>query len=133
MNWLIGWRLNAVLALGVVITLGCLYSWGAHNGLAAERERMKPVIAAYELRIARLLDQLKIADDKIATANAAVDQLKVEADERKKASKAAVKAARTLADRYRLRASQIAAARPAGDQCIAARDLIVSTLKEERQ
>ena len=133
MKWLIGWRLHAVLVAGAVITLGCLYAWGAHNGLEAERERMKPVIAAYELRIARLLDKLRIADDEIATANAAVDQLKADADERAIKAAAEIKAAKTLADRYRLRASQIAAARPTGDQCLAARSLIHDTLAEERK
>lgn len=133
LEWFVGWRLKATLAIGLVVALGCIYALGSHNGLAAERERMKPVIAAYEVRIARLLDQLRIADDKIAQANDAIDQLKIEADEREKASKAAVKAARTLADRYRLRASQIAAARPTGDQCVAARTLIVETLAEERK
>jgi hypothetical protein len=130
---LVGWKLKAALTALVLAILAGFMVWGQHAAVQGERKRMAPVIAGYELRIDRLLDQLRQADDKIKQANDAVDDLKAQADERERASKAALKAARTQADRYRLRASQIAAARPTGDQCVAARDLIVKTLSEDRQ
>lgn len=133
LEWFVGWRLKAALAGLVVVILGGAVLWGRHDAVADERARMAPIIQSYETRIKALLSLLDQADAEIKRANAQVDQLKIEADEREKASKAAVKAARTLADRYRLRASQIAAARPTGDQCQAARALVIETLSEERK
>jgi predicted negative regulator of RcsB-dependent stress response len=129
----VGWRLKAALAALVIVVLGGVVLWGRHDAVADERRRMAPVIQSYELRIKNLLLALDNLQGQLDTSNAAVDQLKADADAREKAAAAALKAARTQADRYRLRASQIAAARPTGDQCIASRDLIVSTLKEDRQ
>lgn len=130
---LAGWKLKAVLALMVVGILGGLIVWGRHDAVADERKRMAPVIEGFELRIDRLLAQIVDLEEKLTTSNDRVDALQDEAEERERASKAALKAARTEADRYRLRASQIAAARPTGDQCEAAADLIRVTLSEERK
>lgn len=130
---LAGWKLKAVLGGVVVAILAGVMLWGRHDAVADERARMAPIIQSYETRIAALLSLLDQADAEVKKANKAVDDLKREADEREKASKAAVKAARTLADRYRLRASQIAAARPTGDVCVAARGLIIDVLSEERK
>lgn len=116
---------------GVVVIIGCIMAY--NGGVQANQKRMAPVIAGYEVRIDRLLGQLRELEERLSVSNAEVDALKDQADEREKASKAALKAARTQADRYRLRASQIAAARPTGDQCVASRDLIVTTIREDRQ
>ena len=133
LEWFVGWKLKAMLAIAVLAILGGFVAWGHHDGVAAERKRMAPVVASYELRIERLLGQLHDLEDKLKTSNREVDRLKREGDDREKAAQVALKAAKSQADRYRLRASQIAAAKPTGDQCVASRDLIVSTLKEERQ
>lgn len=130
---LAGWRLKAMLAVIVLGVLTGVVLWGRHDAVADERERMKPVITGYELRIDRLLGQLRDLEGKLSVSNAAVDALKDQADAREKAAAAALKAARTQADRYRLRASQIAAARPTGDQCVAARALVIGVLSEERK
>lgn len=130
---LAGWRLKAALTALVVVALGLVMLWGRHDAVADERKRMAPIIQNYQNRIDALLLQLRIADDKLTASNARVDDLKREADEREKASKAALKAAKTQADRYRLRASQIAAARPTGDQCEAARALVIGVLLEDRK
>jgi hypothetical protein len=130
---LAGWQLKAVLAGIVVAVLAGAMLWGRHDAVADERRRMAPVIQSYQSRIDALLLRLRTADDALTTANAAIDQLKADADARQRVAAAALKAARTQADRYRLRASQIAAARPTGDQCEAARGLIVQTLAEERR
>lgn len=132
---MMGFRLYPALAAiaGVLAILVGLYFLGSHNSLKAERARMAPVVQSYKDRISALLIQLEKADDKIDEANAKVDALKAEADAREKSAAAALKVARTQADRYRLRASQIAAAKPTGDQCEAARTLIVETLSGERR
>lgn len=129
----VGWRLKAALSAGVIVALGCVMLWGRHDAVADERKRMAPVITSYELRIDRLMDQLRDLEGKLKTSNEKVDALKDQAEAREKAAAAALKAARTQADRYRLRASQIAAARPTGDQCEAARNLIIETIGDERK
>lgn len=130
---LAGWKLKLTLgAILVAVFVGWTAYW-VDQGSKAQAKRDAPVFAAYEVRIARLLDLLKTADDKLAESNAKVDQLKADADARERTAAAALKAARTQADRYRLRASQIAAARPVGDQCVASRDVIVEVLREDRQ
>lgn len=130
---LAGWRLKAMLGLIVVAVLGGVMLWGRHDAVADERKRMVPVIASYELRIATLVARVGQLEGLLTASNERVEQLKTDAEAREKAAAAALKAARTQADRYRLRAAQIAAARPTGDQCVAARDLVVGVLSEERK
>jgi hypothetical protein len=128
-----GWQLKAVLAAVLIGILFAIGSCGHRDGVAAERKRMAPVIAGYQVRIDRLLAQITDLEGKLTASNAAVDQLKADADERERSAAAQIRAARTEADRYRLRAAEIAAARPTGDQCEAAADLIRVTLSEERK
>lgn len=128
-----GWKLRIALGvLLIVVFVGWTAYW-ADQGRQAQVKRDAPVFAAYEVRIARLLDMLKSAEDKLRLSNEQVDQLKADADARAVKAAADLRAAKSLADRYRLRASQIAAARPSGDQCEAAASLIRSTLAEERK
>lgn len=130
---LVGWKLKAMLGAIVLASMVGVFAFFHHLGVQAQVKRDAPVFAAYEVRIDRLMGQLRDLEGKLKTSNAAVDQLKADADAREKATAAALKAARTQADRYRLRASQIAAARPTGDQCVAARALVVEVLSEERK
>lgn len=134
MNFPLG-RLEAIglSVLAVIAILAGIAIWGHHDGVLAERKRMAPVIAGYELRIRELVAQVTDLERDLKAQNRKVDELKAQADVREKAAAAALKAARTQADRYRLRAAEIAAAKPTGDQCLAARDLIVKTLSEDRQ
>lgn len=133
LKWFVGWKLK--VAIGVVLVVGTVAWTGfwVNEGRKSEVNRMAPVIQSYRDRIALLLVKLNAADAEIVRMNGQIDQLKFDADERAVKAAAEVRAAKTLADRYRLRASQIAAAKPTGDQCLASRDLIVSVLKEDRQ
>ena len=133
LKWFVGWKLK--VAIGVVLVVGTVAWTGfwVNEGRKGEVTRMAPVFQSYKDRIALLLVQLDLKDAEIDRVNATVDQLKADADERAVKAAAEVRAAKTLADRYRLRASQIAAARPTGDQCLAARSLIHDTLAEVRK
>jgi hypothetical protein len=133
LKWFVGWKLKAALGVLLVVVLVSWTGFWVNEGRKGEVNRMAPVFQSYKDRIALLLVQLDLKDAEIDRVNATVDQLKADADERAVKAAAEVRAAKTLADRYRLRASQIAAAKPTGDQCLASRDLIVSVLKEERQ
>ena len=121
------------IILAILAILGGFYALGSHNSLKAERARMAPVIEGYQRRIDALVAQLADMGIKLENANAAVEQLQADAEAREKSAAAQIKAARTEADRFRLKAREIAAAKPTGDQCIAARNLIVETLSEERK
>jgi hypothetical protein len=133
LKWFVGWKLKAALGVLLVVVLVSWTGFWVNEGRKGEVNRMAPVFQSYKDRIALLLVQLDLKDAEIDRVNATVDQLKADADERAVKAAAEVRAAKTLADRYRLRASQIAAAKPTGDQCLASRDLIVSVLKEDRQ
>jgi len=133
LRWFVGWKLKAALGVVLVVVLVSWTGFWVNEGRKGEANRMAPVIQSYKDRIALLLVKLNAADAEIDRMNGQFDQLKFEADERAVKAAADVRAAKTLADRYRLRASQIAAAKPTGDQCLASRELIVSVLKEDRQ
>ncbi len=128
-------RLQAALAgfIGISLVIIALLLFGHHAGAVSQQKKDAPLFASLQQTISRLTGQVDGLTGALSRQNAAVDQLKADADAKAKAAEVQIKAARSQADRYRLRASQIAAAKPTGDTCVAARDLVISTLKEERQ
>ena len=129
----VGWKLKVALGVFLVVVFVAWTGFWVNEGRKGEVNHMAPVIQSYRDRIALLLVKLNAADAEIVRVNGQIDQLKFDADERAVKAAAEVRAAKTQADRYRLRASQIAAAKPTGDQCVASRDLIVEVLREDRQ
>jgi hypothetical protein len=70
--------------------------------------------------------------DALASQNAAIEQLGLEAQERADAADKAIRQAQQEAKVYRAKAEKIARAKPGPDQCASARGLIVDALSTER-
>ena len=124
------WAIIAAIG-GVLVIIACVMAHGA--GVKAQRKAHAPVIADLQTNLAQCRSTVATQGAALETQNAAIDQLEAEGQARAKAADVALRQAKRDADRYRRRAAQIAAAKPTGDQCVAARDLIVTTLKEDRQ
>jgi hypothetical protein len=70
--------------------------------------------------------------DALASQNAAIEQLGIEATQRAQAADAAIRKAQDEAKVFKAKADRIAKAKPGRDQCASARSLVVETLESER-
>lgn len=125
--------IGALLALAVIVggLLG-IYLWGRAEGVKADAKRTAPIIAGLKSDMARCnanVDRLTIS---LEQQNAAVDALKADADERTRRANEAIKQAQRQAAGYRAKIDRIARAQGGPDRCEAARELIVSSLSEDR-
>lgn len=108
---------------------------GAHATIAAGVKQFNALHAEHETTVSNLAQcrsSNASLNASLSAQNAAVEALRAAAVERERKTAEAVQRARAEADGYRKTAGQIAAAQPVGDRCVAAADLIRSTLGAER-
>lgn len=143
--WSFLYRLTmpVLLALLIVVSIWGAYAFKlagvAHARKQAERQviKLRAEIEdprdGWRVKLTRCEASVDELTGSLETQNAAVDQLKADADERTRRANAAIQAARQQASGLKARIARLEQAKPSGDMCVAARDLIVSTLSEDRQ
>lgn len=126
---LIGGALALLVVVGI---LAGLVLWGRDMGIKHDAKRTDPIIK-------QLGDDLKLCTANVDTLtsslerqNSAVDQLRAESDERTRRAKEAIRQAQVQAETYRAKADRLARATPGPDVCSSARELIVTSLQEDR-
>lgn len=126
--------IGVVFALLIIIggLLG-IYLWGRSEGVKADAKRTAPIIG--DLR-----DDLKACEADVGRLrgdidkqNEAIEGLKSDADERTRRANEAIREAQRQAAGYRAKIDRIAKYQGGPDRCEAARELIVSTLSEDRK
>lgn len=137
-GWLMQARMSVLLALAAISFISVAFTWKLvvvdHHRRAAERsvDKLTDELGVCTGNLAQATQDIADRDAQIDRQNRAVADLKAESDARLERANAAITAARQQARTYRARAERIAAARPSGDVCVAARSLIVETLGEDR-
>lgn len=138
-RWLAGLMMPVLIALLIIVGSGLFFSvkWAGavHARKAAER-----AAATAQAEASSLKTQLDVCNanvdvltESLERQNAAVDHLVEESAERSRRATAAVRRAQEQARGLQARITRLQAAKPSGEQCEAARDLIVTTVAEDRR
>lgn len=123
----------AVCGIVCIASLGAIYAGGVSAGVKRDAKRSAPIIADLDGRLSLCQADVDRLTGALEGQNAMVDALKLEGDERTRRANEAIRAAETRARGYQQRIARLEQVKPTGDACMAARSLIVQSLKEDRQ
>lgn len=125
--------IGAALALLVVVGIFAgLFFWGRAEGVKADAKRSAPIISGLQSDLKLCNANVDTLTVSLERQNSAVDQLRAESDERTRRAQEAIRQAQVQAETYRAKADRLARATPGPDMCASARDLIITSLQEDR-
>lgn len=124
------------VAVALVIIIGGLlgiYLWGRSEGVKADAKRTAPIIANLRSDLKTCEGNVDRLTGSLEQQNTAIEVLRADADERTRRANEAIREAQRRAAGYRAKIDRIAKYQGGPDRCEAARELIVSTLSEDRK
>lgn len=122
------------LAVALIVAVVCgLYFAGRSAGIKHDAKRSAPIIASLKLDVASCHANVDTLTLTLERQNAAVEAIAAESAERTRRAEAAIRTAQEQARGLKTQIARLERAKPSGEVCEAARELIVDTLSEDRR